>query len=78
MFRLNACFVMIFAWASLAASSGSRAELVTWEFAGEVTEVYDPDDLLFGGMLPVGAPFSGTDTFDLSTSDSDPHPRRGI
>lgn len=61
---------------TLASARSARAELVTWEFAGEITEVYDPDNL-FDGMLSTGAPFSGHFTFDLSTPDSNPNNKLG-
>ena len=51
---------------------------VTFEFAGEITHVWDDDGLL-GGAVTVGSPFSGLYTFESTTPDSDPHePRRGL
>ncbi|UCC31348.1 MAG: PEP-CTERM sorting domain-containing protein [Phycisphaerales bacterium] len=54
------------------------AELVTFEFAGEVTHVWDDDGLL-GGAVTGGSPFSGLYTFESTTPDSDPdEPRHGL
>ncbi len=44
---------------------------VTWDFAGEVTNVFDENDLL-GGAVTVGTPFSGSFTFESTTPDADP------
>ena len=44
---------------------------ITWEFAGEITSVFDLDELL-GGAVSVGTPFSGYFTFDPNTLDSEP------
>lgn len=42
---------------------------VTWEFEGEITSVFDPNDSL-GGAITVGTPFSGIYTFESTTLDS--------
>ena len=44
--------------------------LVTWEFAGEITLVRDPDNFL-AGAVTVGSPFSGSYTFESATPDSE-------
>lgn len=43
---------------------------VTWQFAGEITFVRDPDNLL-AGAVTVGSPFSGSYTFESTTPDSE-------
>jgi PEP-CTERM motif len=44
---------------------------VTWDFAGEIGDVFDPDNDL-GRAVTVGTPFSGSFTFDTTTPDSVP------
>ena len=57
--------------ALLSASAADRAEagLVTWEFTGEVTEVYDSQGAV-EGIVDVDSPFSASLTFDAGTEDS--------
>lgn len=47
------------------------AGLVTWEFTGEVTSVFDRNNLL-GGAITVGSPFSGSFTFESTTKPTEP------
>lgn len=63
---------------ALAARPGtSGGEEVTWNFAGELTTVSDPNGHL-GGSVTVGSLVSGSYTFDLSTPDDLPgDPTRG-
>ena len=49
----------------------ARAELITWEFAGEIDFVSDPNDRL-GGAITVGMPFSGLFAFESTTPDLNP------
>ena len=49
----------------------ASAGLVTWEFAGHLTEVQDEDGSL-GDLFTVGMPFSGSYTFDPETRDASP------
>ncbi len=51
--------------------------LVTWEFAGVITTVYDPHDLM-GGAVTVGTPFSGLYTFESTTPDTNPREYHGV
>ena len=60
----------------LAAPGLARAALVTWEFAGEITFVYDQADRL-GGRVAAGSPFSGFFTFETTASDSWDDPNVG-
>ena len=43
---------------------------VTWQFAGEIRFVRDPDNFL-AGAVTVGSPFSGSFTFESDTPDSE-------
>ncbi len=52
-------------------ASSATASLITWEFAGEITSVFDENDL-FAGTVFVGSPFSGSFTFESTTPDSSP------
>ena len=47
------------------------AEPITWEFAGHITGVLDPNDAL-SGAVRTGDSFSGLYTFESSTPDSQP------
>lgn len=67
--------VMIVALAFAAETGQTRASPITWEFAGEITRVSDPNDF-FGGAVIVGSPFSGSYTFESTTPDSDPDDAR--
>ncbi len=58
-------------------TSLARASPVTFEFAGEITGVFDPDNLLQGAVV-IGSPFSGGYTFESTTADSQPHPSQGV
>jgi len=46
--------------------------IITWEFAGEVTVVDDPQGTL-GGRVQVGDPLAGTYTFDSTMPDAWPY-----
>jgi hypothetical protein len=46
----------------------TSAAVVTWEFAGQITSVYDENDLL-GGQVSVGSPFSGSFAFETTAPD---------
>jgi len=61
----------------LSLCTAARAGPVTFQFAGEITRVRDPDNLL-GGAVTIGSPFSGSYTFESATPDVDPDPRRGL
>lgn len=50
--------------------------LITWEFAGQITEVRDIDGSL-GGVFNIGTLFSGQYTFESTTPDSSPSPDVG-
>ena len=58
------CYVAI-------APSRALGGLVTWQFAGEITSVTDPDGSL-GGVFSIGTPFSGMYTFESTTPDTFP------
>jgi len=47
------------------------AGLVTWAFTGEITSVFDRNNLL-GGAVTVGSPFSGSFTFESTTEPTEP------
>lgn len=51
----------------------ARAELITFSFEGQITELLGDVGFL-GGSVPVGAAFSGSYTFDSNTPDSVPLP----
>ncbi len=55
----------------LSLSAAARGGPVTWEFAGVVTNVRDPGNLL-GGAVTIGSPFSGSYTFESTTPDAYP------
>jgi hypothetical protein len=54
----------------------TSAAVVTWEFAGQITSVYDENDLL-GGQVGIGTPFSGSFAFESTTPDSLSGPNTG-
>lgn len=64
---------LIVGWVITTSAEPARGEVVTWDFAGNITSVLDSSGLL-GGAVSVGTPFSGSLTFDSSTPDSDPDP----
>lgn len=61
----------------LSLSAAARAGPVTWEFAGEVTRIIDPDNLL-NGQVVIGSPLQGSFTFESTTPDSNPDPTGGL
>ena len=63
--------VVMFAAALVAGGPRAVGELITWEFTGEVTHIWDLTDLL-GGAVALGDPFSGSFTFESTTPDADP------
>jgi len=60
----------------LSLPAAARGGPVTWEFVGEVTRVFDPDNLLDGEVV-IGNPMEGTFTFESTTSDGNPSPTIG-
>jgi hypothetical protein len=63
--------VIVIGFAALAALWSvhrTSAAVVTWEFAGQITSVYDENNLL-GGQVVTGTPFSGVFTFETTTPD---------
>jgi hypothetical protein len=49
----------------------AKAGPITWEFSGQIGDVFDPDNDL-GAAITVGTPFSGSFTFESTTADSNP------
>lgn len=60
--------IMLAALAVCTLAPKAPAGLVTWEFGGDITSVYDENDLL-GGQVGVGTPFSGSFTFESTAAD---------
>ena len=52
------------------ASERAMGYTVTWQFAGEIRFVRDPDNFL-AGAVTVGSPFSGSYTFESDTPDTE-------
>lgn len=55
----------------LLAVSSASGSLVTWEFAGDLMEIHDPNGFL-GELFSVGMPYSGQFEFESTTADSFP------
>jgi hypothetical protein len=57
--------------ATLVLGGSARAELITYQFGGQITSIYDPGGA-WAGRLQVSSPFAGTYTIDDNTPDLDP------
>jgi hypothetical protein len=67
-------FTLLFS--TLGAASTAHAGPVTWEFAGDVTEIIDPHNVL-GQQVVIGSLLQGSFTFESTTPDTYPHPSGG-
>lgn len=67
------CLALMVAGLALSGDAAvALGELITFEFAGEITSVQDDYGLL-GGAVTIGTPFSGLYTFESTTPDMWPY-----
>lgn len=76
MVRFASLLTGIFIASALLVSERVSAAIVTWEFSGTVTRVFDAGGLL-PGLIELNDPVSGTYTFNTNTADADPDPNSG-
>ena len=69
--RKLALCVLGYAGALAVAGPQAVGDLITFEFAGEVTSIYDPEGLI-GDAVTLGSPLSGLYTFESTTPDTRP------
>jgi hypothetical protein len=75
--RLAACVVFAAVVGASVTAGSARATVISYQITGEVGQVDDLGDAVFGGAFTVGMPFTGTASYDTSMPDVDPDPGDG-